>query len=261
MTCRSRGCRYLGGMNMVVDVKKVDELAIELDDMHPRDILAFACREYDRIAFSFSGAEDIVLLDMAVRGELPLRVFSLDTGRLHAETYHYFETIRNHYGVAIQTFFPDPTAVEALVNEKGYFSFYVDGHEECCSIRKVEPMRRALRGLGLDAYVTGQRRDQSPTRQLLPVLQVDQTFSTPEHEMVKFNPLAGWTSDQVWAYIAEYQVPYNPLHDRGFRSIGCEPCTRATNPGEHERAGRWWWEEATQRECGLHIINLRTPSK
>lgn len=145
--------------------------------------------------------------------------------------------------------------MQRLVSTKGYFSFYTDGHEECCSIRKVEPLRRALGGLR--AYVTGQRKDQSPaTRADIPVVQIDAAFSTSERELVKFNPLANWTSGKVWQYIREHEVPYNPLHDLGFRSIGCEPCTRATNPAEHEREGRWWWEEATKKECGIHVINL-----
>jgi phosphoadenosine phosphosulfate reductase len=141
--------------------------------------------------------------------------------------------------------------VEKLVREKGLFSFYNDGHQECCGIRKVEPLRRALSTL--NAWVTGQRRDQSPsTRAEVPVVQADPTFSTPDHELIKFNPLANWSSQQVWDYIRENAVPYNPLHERGFISIGCEPCTRAVLPGQHEREGRWWWEEATKKECGLH---------
>jgi len=140
------------------------------------------------------------------------------------------------------------------VREKGLFSFYKDGHKECCGIRKVEPLVRAL--APLRAWVTGQRRDQSPdTRAAVPVVQRDSAFSTPERPLVKFNPLANWTSKQVWTFIRENDVPYNALHDRGFISIGCEPCTRPTNPGQHERAGRWWWEEETKKECGLHAGN------
>jgi phosphoadenosine phosphosulfate reductase len=240
---------------MVLDVLSIDTLAVELDTQHPSDILTFALREYGTaMAISFSGAEDVALIDMAARSSLPFRVFTLDTGRLHAQTYRYFDTVRDRYGVAIETWTPQPDALQELVTNKGYFSFYADGHKECCGIRKVEPLRRAL--AELHAYATGQRKDQSPaTRTQLPVVQVDTAFSTPERELMKFNPLANWTSAQVWQYIREHDVPYNPLHDVGFRSIGCEPCTRATNPGEHERAGRWWWEEATQRECGLHVIN------
>ena len=144
------------------------------------------------------------------------------------------------------------------MREKGLFSFYRDGHKECCGIRKVEPLVRALRPL--KAWVTGQRRDQSPgTRAEVPVVQLDSTFGSPERPLVKFNPLANWSSKQVWAYIREHEVPYNALHERGFFSIGCEPCTRPINPGQHEREGRWWWEEETLKECGLHAGNVQPP--
>ena len=220
------------------------------------DIVAFALREHSpNVTISFSGAEDVALIEMASRVGVPFRVFTLDTGRLHGETYRFLDTVREHYDIAIEAYFPQPEAVQALVREKGYFSFYRDDHQECCGIRKVEPLRRAL--AGMDAYITGLRKDQSPsTRDGIPVMQLDEGFAAPGKELVKFNPLANWTSAQVWQYIREHDVPYNPLHDRGFRSIGCEPCTRATHPGEHEREGRWWWEEATKKECGLHSINL-----
>jgi phosphoadenosine phosphosulfate reductase len=156
-------------------------------------------------------------------------------------------------------FFPQADAVEKLGREKGLFSFYRYGHKERCGIRKVEPLRRGL--ATLDAWVTGQRRDQSPgTRAQVPVVQLDPTFSSNDHQLVKFNPLANWTSAQVWSYIRENSVPYNPLHERGFVSIGCEPCTRPILPGQHERAGRWWWEEETNKECGLHGGNLGASS-
>jgi phosphoadenosine phosphosulfate reductase len=145
------------------------------------------------------------------------------------------------------------------VREKGLFSFFKDGHKECCGVRKVEPLVRALRPL--KAWVTGQRKDQSPgTRAEVPVVQLDATFGSPERPLVKFNPLANWSSKQVWAYIREHDVPYNSLHERGFVSIGCEPCTRPINPGQHEREGRWWWEEETMKECGLHAGNVQKAS-
>lgn len=229
--------------------------AADLDGADPRDILTAALGSFDRIALSFSGAEDVVLVDMLTDLSADVRVFCLDTGRLHPETYRFVEQVREHYGIEIEMMFPDPQAVQALVREKGLFSFYEDGHQECCAVRKIEPLRRRL--ATLDAWITGQRRDQSPTRTEVPVVQDDRAFSTQEHPIVKFNPLAGWRSADVWAYIREHQVPYNALHDRGFVSIGCEPCTRAIAPHEHERAGRWWWEDSTKRECGLHITNLR----
>ena len=241
---------------MVLDTQQIEGLAAELAGLHPADILKRAQQEYGAdLGISFSGAEDVVLIDMASRNGLPFRVFTLETGRLHPQTYRFLETVRDRYGIEIEAFAPQADAVQQLVTTKGYFSFYQDGHEECCGIRKVEPLRRAL--AGVRAYVTGQRKDQSPgTRADIPVVQIDTAFSTPGHTLVKFNPLANWSSGKVWQYIREHDTPYNPLHDVGFHSIGCEPCTRATNPGEHEREGRWWWEEATKRECGLHIINL-----
>jgi phosphoadenosine phosphosulfate reductase len=243
---------------MAIPLNEVSALAAKYAASHPRDILALAIQEYPgEVAISFSGAEDVVLVDMAHKIGGNFRVFSLDTGRLHPETYRFLEKVREHYGIAVEVFFPRPEAVEKLVREKGLFSFYKDGHKECCGIRKVEPLVRAL--APLKAWVTGQRRDQSPgTRAEVPVIQVDPTFGSEERPLIKFNPLANWTSKQVWAYINENRVPYNELHNRGFISIGCEPCTRPTNPGEHERAGRWWWEEETQKECGLHAGNVRS---
>ena len=210
--------------------------------------------EHDRIAISFSGAEDVVLIDMAHRLGLDFKVFSLDTGRLHPETYRYFETVRDHYQIQIELLLPEPAAVARLVSDKGLFSFYKDGHGECCAIRKIEPLRRKLDTL--DAWITGQRQDQSVTRANVPLEQVDEAFSTDSRSLTKFNPLAHWTSNEVWSYIRHHDVPYNSLHDQGYVSIGCEPCTRAVGPHEHERAGRWWWEEATQKECGLHGENV-----
>jgi phosphoadenosine phosphosulfate reductase len=240
---------------MALEIASITELAEAYAQRHPQEILAFALQEYSpRLAISFSGAEDVVLVDMAHKLGGAFRVFSLDTGRLHPETYRFLDEVREHYGIAVEVFFPRPEAVEELVREKGLFSFYRDGHKECCDLRKVEPLRRAL-GV-LEAWVTGQRRDQSPsTRAQVPVVQVDPTFSSPGRQLIKFNPLANWTSQQVWAYIRENQVPFNPLHERGFISIGCEPCTRPVLPGQHEREGRWWWEEGTKKECGLHSGN------
>jgi len=242
---------------MAVDVKHIAALGAEYAEKDPRDILALALREYSGdIAVSFSGAEDVVLVDMASKIGGKFRVFSLDTGRLHPETYQFIERVRDHYNLAVETFFPQPEAVQKLVQAKGLFSFYKDGHKECCGVRKVEPLVRALKPLR--AWVTGQRKDQSPgTRADVPVIQLDPTFGSPERPLVKFNPLAAWTSSQVWQYIRANDVPYNSLHERGFVSIGCEPCTRPVNPGQHEREGRWWWEEETMKECGLHAGNVK----
>lgn len=232
--------------------------AAEYADREPQEILAFALECFDNIAISFSGAEDVVLVDMATRIKPNIAVFSLDTGRLHAETYQFFERIRERYPIRFEALSPNAPAVEQLVREKGLFSFYVDGHQECCGIRKVIPLKNKL--ATVDAWVTGQRKDQSPdTRANVPVLQADATFSTSAHPIVKFNPLASWSSARVWQYIRENEVPYNQLHEKGFISIGCEPCTRAVLPNQHERVGRWWWEEATKKECGLHASNAKEP--
>jgi phosphoadenosine phosphosulfate reductase len=242
---------------MSITAQNAAAVASEYASRHPRDIIGLALREFPQdLAISFSGAEDVVLVDLAAKAGGKFRVFSLDTGRLHPETYQFLERVRDHYRIPIETFFPQPDAVEKLVREKGLFSFYKDGHKECCGVRKVEPLVRALKPL--KAWITGQRRDQSPgTRAEVPVVQMDPTFGAPERPLVKFNPLANWTSKDVWAYIREFDVPYNALHDRGFFSIGCEPCTRPVNPGQHEREGRWWWEEETMKECGLHAGNVK----
>ena len=242
---------------MPLEVANLTELAQSYAQRHPKDILALAFELYSpNIGISFSGAEDVVLVDLAAKLGAKFRVFSLDTGRLHPETLRFLDQVRDHYEIPVEVFFPRPEAVETLVREKGLFSLYKDGHQECCGVHKVEPLRRAL-GI-FDAWVTGQRRDQSPsTRAEVPVVQADPTFSTPGHELVKFNPIANWSSKQVWDYIRENEVPFNPLHERGFVSIGCEPCTRAVLPGQHEREGRWWWEDATKKECGLHAGNKR----
>jgi len=242
---------------MILDAKTVTALAAEYSHRDPRDTLALALHECaPDLAISFSGAEDVVLVDMASKIGGTFRVFSLDTGRLHPETYQFLDKVRAHYGIQVEVFFPQPEAVQKLVREKGLFSFYTDGHKECCGIRKVEPLVRALRPLR--AWVTGQRKDQSPgTRTDVPVVQIDPTFGSASQPLLKFNPLANWTSKQVWSYIREHGVPYNALHERGFVSIGCEPCTRPVHPGQHEREGRWWWEEETMKECGLHAGNVK----
>jgi phosphoadenosine phosphosulfate reductase len=241
------GVRFVSGLSPA----DVARLASEYEARDPRDTLALALEHYDNIAISFSGAEDVVLIDLATRIRPNIAVFCLDTGRLHPETYRFLEKVRERYGIPIEALSPEAGAIETLVRGKGLFSFYKDGHDECCGIRKVAPLTRKL--AGVDAWITGQRRDQSPnTRASVYPLEEDTTFSTFEHRVVKFNPLALWSSAQVWEYIRDNDVPYNELHAKGYVSIGCEPCTRAVLPNEHERAGRWWWEEATKKECGLH---------
>jgi phosphoadenosine phosphosulfate reductase len=230
--------------------------AEEYADRSPVAILKLALENFDNIAISFSGAEDVVLIDMASKIKSDINVFSLDTGRLHAETYRFIEQVREHYNIDIEVLSPNAESVQNLVKEKGLYSFYKDGHKECCGIRKVIPLRRKLSTLG--AWITGQRKDQSPdTRNTIPVVERDAAFSTTEKELIKFNPLSNWSSAEVWEYIRTNDVPFNALHQQGFISIGCEPCTRGVLPNQHERAGRWWWEEATQKECGLHEANLK----
>ncbi|MES3040748.1 MAG: phosphoadenylyl-sulfate reductase [Pseudomonadota bacterium] len=241
--------------SMPVSADQVAAWSTEYAGKSPQTLIKFALTSFPGLAISFSGAEDVVLVDMAVKSKLPFRVFTLDTGRLHAETYRYLETVRKHYGISIETMYPDAPAVQQLVNEKGLFSFYQDDHKECCGIRKVEPLRRML--ATTNAWMTGQRKDQSPgTRNSVPQIQLDTSFTGNDGALVKFNPLANWSSGEVWDYIRALEVPYNPLHEKGFISIGCEPCTRPVLPGQHEREGRWWWEEATKKECGLHIGNV-----
>lgn len=242
---------------MTFDDTTIAAAAARLAAAAPQEILSFALRECaPPLVISFSGAEDVAVVDMAVKIGGAFRVVSLDTGRLHPETYQFIETVRTHYGIPVEMFFPRPEAIQALVAEKGLFSFYRDGHKECCGIRKVEPLARALASAA--GWVTGQRKDQSPnTRAEVPVIQLDTTFGAPGRPLVKFNPLSRWSSARVWAYIRDHGVPFNPLHARGFVSIGCEPCTRPVNPSQHEREGRWWWEDETKKECGLHIGNLR----
>jgi phosphoadenosine phosphosulfate reductase len=212
-------------------------LAAALDAFHPD--LAFACS---------LGLEDVALLDLIARGGLRPRVFFLDTGRLNQETYDTLEAVRARYGLPIEVYCPRTEAVQALLAAKGPNSFYasLENRSECCRIRKVEPLGRAL--AGASAWLTGLRREQGPTRGGLGPFQWD-----PEHGgLVKVNPLFRWSLPEVWAYVRAHDVPHNPLHERGYPSIGCAPCTRAVAPGGDPRSGRWWWEEPEHKECGLH---------
>jgi adenylyl-sulfate reductase (glutathione) len=230
----------------------VSALAKELEGRAPGAVVERALAEFGSdVALSFSGAEDVLLIELAAQSGRPYRVFSLDTGRLHPETYRFFEVVEKHYGIRIEYLFPQAPAVEALLQKKGMFSFYQDGHAECCGIRKVEPLGRQL--ATLRAWITGQRRDQSPTRSALELVELDATHAGEGGApLVKFNPLAHQSLDYVWDALRGFDVPVNELHARGMVSIGCEPCTRAIQPGQHEREGRWWWERPSNKECGLH---------
>ena len=199
------------------------------------------------VAFACSfGAEDMVLLDAIASHARKIAVFTLDTGRLPEETHTLFETVRDKYPIAIQTYFPDAASVQTWIDQNGPNAFYksVAQRQQCCHIRKVEPLQRAL--AGKKSWITGLRREQSTARQIL-----EREAWDDANRLIKINPLLDWTNDDVWAYIKAHDVPYNALHDRGYPSIGCAPCTRAVQPGEDIRAGRWWWE-STSKECGLH---------
>ena len=201
-------------------ISSLPNQALELTQQKPTEVLADVLSRYDTTQFSvsFSGAEDVVVIDMATcLANSTIQVFTLDIGRLHEETYEFIETVRNHYDIDLRVLSPDAAAVNELVRTKGLFSFYQDGHIECCGIRKIKPLQRHMQFL--DAWVTGQRRDQGITRTAVPYEELDKAFSTPSHEILKFNPLAAWTSDDVWSYIEEYNVPVNKLHSQGFLSI------------------------------------------
>jgi phosphoadenosine phosphosulfate reductase len=230
-------------------------LSLQAEPMSAQDVVQLAHERFGKnVALSSSfGAEDMVLIDMLMRVDPTARIVTLDTGRLPQETYNVIDATRERYGAKIDVYFPTAEDVQAMVAEHGVNLFYhsVELRKLCCGIRKMEPLKRALSGL--DAWITGLRREQSITRTAVHKMEWD-----AGNELIKINPLADWTYDDVWKYIRENNVPYNALHDRGYPSIGCGPCTRAVQPGEHERAGRWWWEHPETKECGLHVA---TPAK
>jgi phosphoadenosine phosphosulfate reductase len=201
-----------------------------------------------KIAFSTSLSwEDQVITHHIFSNDLPIRVFTLDTGRIFPESYSVLNSTRERYKKNIEVYFPDFKSVEKLVTQKGPSSFYdsLENRKECCSIRKVEPLNRALQGV--ECWITGLRSEHSENRKALPIVDFDE-----QRQIQKVNPLANWSLEEVKAEIKKYNIPYNVLHDKGFVSIGCQPCTRAIKEGEDFRAGRWWWEEQSKKECGLH---------
>jgi phosphoadenosine phosphosulfate reductase len=213
------------------------------------DLLKSAAAEFPAITFANSyGAEDMVLTDIIAKENLAIEIFSLDTGRLPAETYTLMADVENTYVIKPMVFFPKHEAVESYVRTQGINAFYesIELRKACCHMRKVEPLQRAL--AGKQAWITGMRAEQATTRSNLPVREYD-----AGNQLEKFNPLSDWTEKEVWAYIRLYSVPYNALHDQFYPSIGCAPCTRAVAMGEDIRAGRWWWEDPTSKECGLHV--------
>ncbi len=228
----------------------VISLAPRAEGLSAPDVLRLALDTFGaRAALSSSfGAEDMVLIDMLMKIDPKARIFTLDTGRLPQETYNVIDATRQKYGATIEVFFPQADAVQAMVTEHGMNLFYgsVEHRKLCCGVRKMEPLRRALSTL--EAWITGLRREQSVTRTDVHKMEWDEG-----NKLVKINPLVDWSHEDVWGYIRQHNVPYNALHDRGYPSIGCAPCTRAIQPGEHERAGRWWWEHPETKECGLHV--------
>jgi len=227
----------------------VKELNQKLKDKPAVDVLQFFISNYkDRLGFSTSlGAEDQVITQMIAGIDPDIYIFTLDTGRMFPETYDLLDITRERYKVNIKTFFPEQKAVEEMVNTKGINLFYesIQNRKLCCHIRKIEPLKRAIGDI--DFWISGLRREQSVTREDLALIEWDGL-----NKKVKVNPLIDWRSDDMWDYIRQNNIPYNPMHDRGFPSIGCQPCTKAIEPGEDIRAGRWWWENPEMKECGLH---------
>ena len=231
---------------------QIQQNLAEIANFSPEDILAWAVQKLGpRIALASSfGAEDQVLLDMIARNNLPITVFSIDTGRLPQETYDLIDMSREKYNLDIEVLFPDPADIEPILATHGANSFKksIDLRKSCCRARKVKPLKRKLKNLS--AWITGLRRSQTSIRADITPLQWDSA-----NKLIKINPLVEWSEKQLWDYIHQNKIPYNALHDRGYPSIGCLPCTRAIKEGEDIRAGRWWWESPDQKECGLHVVD------
>ncbi|MBN2523780.1 MAG: phosphoadenylyl-sulfate reductase [Bacteroidales bacterium] len=230
--------------------ESVEELNEKLQGKSAEEILHYFLTNYsDKVILGSSmGAEDQVLTDMILKINRGISVFTLDTGRLFPETYELIEKTNKKYGIRIRVYFPDREKVEEMVNSKGINLFYesIENRKLCCNIRKIEPLKRALPGN--DVWVTGLRKDQSLQRFNTKLVEWEDAY-----QVIKVNPLLHWTEKDVWKYIKKFDVPYNTLHDKGFPSIGCQPCTRAVKPDGDFRSGRWWWEDPEHNECGLHV--------
>lgn len=226
-----------------------ERIAEQFKNLDAIEALSLAAELFaGKVCFATSlSAEDQVILHIIATQGLPVRIFTLDTGRLFPETYDLLEKSRLRYKVPIEIYFPDYQEVEKIVNERGINLFYdsIENRKLCCSVRKTKPLQRALAGMEL--WITGLRREQALTRHEAALFEWDAV-----NKLYKLNPLIDWTTHQVWDFIHQQGIPYNPLHDKGFPSIGCQPCTRAVMPGEDIRAGRWWWENPENKECGLH---------
>lgn len=244
----SSDCRFEAG--------ELEHLARSFETKRPEDILSWAFERFGPERFALVSsfqAEAMVLLDIATRIQPDVRVITIDTGRLPAETYDLIDRVRDHYNIRIETVYPEANLVEAMTTKHGVNLFYrkSDLRKLCCHVRKVRPLARALESV--DAWGTGLRRDQTAHRAAVPKISRD-----PNHaDVVKLCPLADWSWDDVWHYIRIHDVPYHPLYDKGYSSIGCAPCTRPVQSGEDPRSGRWWWEEATHKECGLHLPGMK----
>lgn len=237
-------------MKLTNEIKnQIDQWNEELKSKSPKEVIDFFIRKFSaKIALSSSlGAEDQVLTEMVTSVNKDTRIFTLDTGRLFPETYDLIDRTNKKYDIKIEVYFPDYHQVEEMVKEKGINLFYdsIENRKRCCHLRKIEPLKRAFKGL--DIWICGLRKDQSVTRFSTKLVEWDEN-----NGLLKLNPLIDWREKDVWDYIKKNEIPYNELHDKGFPSIGCQPCTRAIKPGEDVRAGRWWWEEPEQKECGLH---------
>jgi phosphoadenosine phosphosulfate reductase len=229
--------------------KQVEEWNSSFAGKDPLEVLDFFLKRFgDKVVLATSlGVEDQVITDMIMSIDKQAKIFTLDTGRLFPETYNLIDETNKKYGISMDVFFPERERVETMVKEKGMNLFYesVENRKLCCGIRKVEPLGRAFKGK--EAWICGLRKDQTVSRFFSQLVEWDKV-----NGLIKINPLINWTEKEVWNYIREKGVPFNPLHERGFASIGCQPCTRALKPGEDFKAGRWWWESQEQKECGLH---------
>lgn len=230
--------------------KTIELLNQELEGKTPQRVVQWAVEYFgnDLALSSSMGAEDQVLTDMLVKTDPSIEIFTLDTGRLFPETYEIIDKTNSAYKINIKVYFPDYKRVEEMVNQKGVNLFYhsVENRKLCCHIRKIEPLKRAFKTR--KAWISGLRHEQSVTREKVNLIEWDSA-----NELIKINPLVNWSEQDVWDYITMNHVPYHKLHDKGFPSIGCQPCTRAVKPGEDIRAGRWWWEKPEHKECGLHV--------
>ncbi len=237
--------------------EKLTEIAERIKELDPVEALRYFADQFPgKIVFSTSfGWEDQVITHMIFANDIPIKVFTLETGRLFPETYSVWNSTNERYHTHIVPYYPQHALLEKFVSEKGPNSFYesVENRKDCCYIRKVEPLKRALAGKAI--WITGLRAEHSPSRHDLSVFEWDEG-----NQIIKYNPILHWTTQQVRDHINEHDVPYNSLHDKGFVSIGCAPCTRAIRPGEDFRAGRWWWEDAGKKECGLHV-HAEAPAK